>query len=347
MTSSTVPETVAATYAGGTTYGLGDRAGLAPSTTGAAQLVYQSLSAGNIGNPLPVPPATSTDFWTYVGDVYPLYNAGYTYALGGIASNITTDVHELYSSLIAGNIGNPLTDTTKWYPLGATNRFAMFDTLRDTKTIVPSSLTFVLTPGIRTNSIALMHLNANSATITVTSDAVTVYTKTVDLNTRRSFGWYDYFFGAFSTQEDMVLFDLPPYVNAVITVTLTATAGNVEIGACLIGNFMYIGDVALGAESDVLNFSSVVRDFAGNVNVLTQRRNVPKTIGQIFVEKSRIDAITEFREHTGGTVMAWIPMDDDTHNYFYTLMRLGVYKKFTINTAHPDYAIISLEIEEI
>jgi len=54
LTSSTVPELVAATYAGGTTYAAGDRVGLAP-VYGEAQIVYESLQAANIGHALPVP----------------------------------------------------------------------------------------------------------------------------------------------------------------------------------------------------------------------------------------------------------------------------------------------------
>jgi hypothetical protein len=49
VTSSTVPEEVAATYNAGTTYAIGDLVGLA-STYGDPQTVWRSKQNGNTGN---------------------------------------------------------------------------------------------------------------------------------------------------------------------------------------------------------------------------------------------------------------------------------------------------------
>lgn len=339
LTGTTVVETAPAAYAGGTTYAANDTA----SVAGAAGLltVYQSLQNGNIGHT----PASSPTWWVNIGDTYQVYSGAATYALGDRVINATA--HLVYESLIAGNTGQALTDTTKWRLIGPTNRWAMFDLLRDTKTIVPTSLTVVLTPGARCNSVALMHLVANSAVISITSDGVPVYSRTIDLDQRRIFNWYDYFFETFSTRENAACFDLPPFVNAVITITLSAATGNVELGACCIGTYVFLGTVQASAESDVLNFSTVERDFAGGTSVIVQKRNVPKTIQQIMVDKFRVNAIAEFREHTGATPMVWAALDDDTDGYFYALLVLGFYKRFTINAALPEYATISLELEEI
>lgn len=340
LTSSTVVETAPAAYAGGTTYAFDATA----SVAGAAGLItiYKSLQAGNIGNA----PASSPLWWVSIGTTYQVYSGAATYALADMAIDATN--HLVYESLAAGNIGNALTDTTKWLLIGPTNKWAMFDVLRNTPSVVPhGALTVVLTPGVRVDSICLAGMSGvTSARIQVVVSAVTVYDYTADLNLREVFDWYDYYFNAFSTRPTLAVFDLPPYSTAVITITLTGS-GSIECGACVLGAHQYIGDVNYEAESDVLNFSTVTRDFAGNTAVMVQRRNVPRTIQQISVSKTRLNSIRALRDSLSGTPAVWSALDDDTEDYFDSFLIIGFYKKFSINAKHPETAIISLELEEI
>ena len=50
VTSTNVPEATLTAYAGGTTYGLGDRVGEFAEVDGAPQAIYESLQASNTGN---------------------------------------------------------------------------------------------------------------------------------------------------------------------------------------------------------------------------------------------------------------------------------------------------------
>lgn len=339
LTSSTAVETAPAAYAGGTTYALNDTA----SVAGSAGLitVYKSLAGSNTGHD----PASSPLWWVSIGEVYAAYNGATTYALGDTCQDNTN--HLIYESLEAGNVGNALTDTSKWLEIGKTNPWAMFDLLRNTATSQPGSITVVLTPGERVDSIALLGVVANSVSITITSDAVTVYTLSESLNTRESFGWYDYFFRPITTRPSLIRFDLPPYTNAVITVTLAADTGNAECGACVIGTSEYLGRVLAEAESDVLNFSSVTRNAFGD-SQLVPRRNVPRTQQQIIADKSRVNRIRTLRDSLNATPAVWSGLDDlDSDGYFEAVLILGIYKRFTINLRHPQHAAISLELEEV
>lgn len=339
LTSSTVPETAPAAYAGGTTYALDATA----SVAGAAGLitVYKSLAGSNTGHT----PASSPTWWAAIGDTYQLYAGGTTYALGDVVLDATN--HLVYESLAGSNLGNALTDVTKWLPLGASNRYAMFDLIRDTATSVPSPLTVVLAPGQRINSLALMGLVATGAVITGVSGATTVCSRTIDLNTREVLDWYDYYFALFSNQPSVVLFDLPPYSDLVLTITLTNTGGNVECAACVIGSFEYIGDVQAEAESDVLNFSAVTRDFAGNTSVMVQRRNVPRTVQNIVVDKARVNRVRALRSALAGMPAVWSGVLNDTDGYFESMLIVGFYKRFTLNLKNQSFAVASLELEEI
>lgn len=262
LTSSTVQESVAATYAGGTTYGLGDRSGLAPSVVGAPQLVYQSLSAGNLGNPLPVPPATSTAYWEYVSSVYPAYSAGYTYALGGIASNITTDVHELYESLVAGNIGNALTDATKWLPLGATNRWKMFDEIAASQTENVGSIVTVITPGVLINSAVFANLSGVRIRV---QQSISGYDRTILLNTHDVLNWYDWYYFPLSTLDDAAFMDIPPYAAGVLTVTVDGGTGTAKCGVAVFGMASYIGTTQWGLSRGINDYSRITEDQWGGL----------------------------------------------------------------------------------
>lgn len=338
LISSSAVETAPAAYAGGTTYALNATA----SVAGAAGLitVYQSIQAANTGHA----PASSPTWWVSIGTTYQVYSSGATYALGD--NVIDAGAHLVYQSLIAGNVGNALSDATKWYLVGPTNAWAMFDTLRNTATVTPGALTVSVAPGARIDSLALLGLAATSATISMTSGGSPVYSVTRDLNLRYATNWYSYFFADFQTQKSLVLFDLPPYANGVITVVLENTSGSVECGACVFGMSQDIGSVDYEAESDVLNFSTVNRSTDGAATMIPSR-NVPKTISSIWLDKQYVNQVRALRDALNGSTAVWAGLDDDGHKYFESLLILGFYRRFTINLKYLNQAMISLELEEV
>lgn len=340
--SSTAIETAPAAYAGGTTYALNDTVSVAGSL--GLLTVYKSLQAANTGHA----PASSPDWWAAQCEIYAAYSGATTYAVGDTVQDNTT--HKVYESLAAGNVGNALTDTTKWLYLGFNNRWAMFDLLRNTATVHASEITVVLAPGQRINSVALLGLVADSVTVRMDSgptSGANYYTFTEDLTTRDVFNWYDYFFVDFTVRTNILLLDLPPYATAYTTITLTRAVGDVECGACVIGSKVYLGEVQHQAESDVINFSSVTREFDGSTATMIQRRNVPKSNQTLLLDKSRVNVVRAARDLLNATPAVWSGLDDDTDGYFESLLILGFYKRFSINLALPEHAIITLELEEI
>lgn len=282
------------------------------------------------------------------------YDTVTTFALDQIVVSATN--HRKYKSLQAGNLNKalpslptldePAPATAWWQDIGPDNRWAMFDLLRDTQTVQASPLTVVITPGERVNSLALLGLVADSVTVTVTSGGVTVYTHTENLNTREVFNWYDYFFEPFSTKPSMVLWDLPPYTNAVITVAITRASGSVSCGACVLGTYEYIGDVQYNPEDDPINHSRIERTFDGG-SLLRPRRNVPRTSQQLLLAKSRVRRVRTVRLALNALPAVWSGLDDDSDGYFEALFILGYYRRFSISLEHSQVARISLELEEI
>lgn len=268
LTSTNVPETVAATYAGGTTYTTGNRTGLAP-VYGDAQLIYESKTSGNIGNPLPVPPATSTTHWKYVGSVYPVYNSGSSCGIGGIVSSISTDVHSLYYSLVAANTGNPLTDITKWQPIGSTNARAMFDEVYGSQTEAPEAINTVVTAGVLTNTVFLGNLEATAVTIT---QSISGYAETRNLNSHPVLNWYDWYYEPLIRATDALFVNIPPYAASNLTIEITNLGGTAKCGLCIIGQSVTLGKTQWELIGEIISYSGTTTDTFGNTTFLPRAK---------------------------------------------------------------------------
>jgi hypothetical protein len=191
-------------------------------------------------------------------------------------------------------------------------------------------------------------LSAGAATvqIVVENGDDEVYNETFELDTREVTDWYSYFFEPFSSKPSIVVFDLPPYTNAVITVTISAPTGDVTCGALIIGRNVYLGRTQYGAESDALNFSRVERNDFGD-SVLIPRRSVPKTNQALLAPKANLARIRGARTQLNAVPAVWTAIDDSDHPYYEALLILGYYRQFTINLAHPEDVLIKLELEEV
>jgi hypothetical protein len=338
LTSSTVPEAVAATYNAGTTYAAGDRVGLAP-VDGSPQTVWESLQNGNTGQAL-----SEGVWWAEVGTVYPAWSGIVTYALGDTVSDLTN--HKLYESLAAGNLNYPLTDTTKWEYLGPTNRWRMFDYTRSQPTTQPGEFVVVVAPGVRFDAVALTGLIGDEYAVEITSviGGGTIFSETDSLLDREPLGWSDYFYSQRSYRETVVMTDIPPYSDSIIT--LTITGGTAGCSAMVMGRAFNLGATQYSAVSDALNFSSVSRDDDGNA-VLTARPNIPQTSQTVWMDKSRVNRARKMRDDLNAAPAFWYAVPDSDDGYFESLAILGVYREFSLNVAYPEKAVLNIKIERV
>jgi len=343
LTSTDIPEVVASTYSSGTTYVEGDLRGLAP-VYGSPQVVWKSKQGGNLNKTL-----EEGDWWTNRGEVYSEHDTGSSCGIGGIVNDIAT--HSLYESLVVSN-NFPLDDVadeiTKWKYIGKTNRWRPLDYTRSQRSVTPLSVTYVITPGKRINSLALENIKANSFSISISSpsNGGEVWARSGSLNTRITTSFSDYFFGVFGTKPSLVYFDIPLYSDLVITITLEATSGNVEVGAIMAGTFVYLGETEQSTSSDTLNFSTIDRDLDGNA-ILVRRRNIPKSRQTVFCRKSNVDKVVQLRDELNATPALWYGLKDSSDGYFGVTSSFGIYKGFQIDTSFPNHAVISLELEDV
>lgn len=274
------------------------------------------------------------------------WNAATNYAIGQRAIRTTT--HRVYEAAAAGiDAGLPENTPARWTDVGPTNRFAMFDLARNSATVAPSSITVVITPGKRINAIAALGLVASNIDIMMTSGGLTVYSHSQSLTSRSTSGWYEYFYGEFGVNPSVIRFDIPAITNGVITVTLTATTGNVQCAALAVGTGVDIGKTLANPRNDALNFSRIERDAFGN-SILRPRRTAPKTSQTMLIDKARVNKLIALRETLNAVPAIWSGADDQSSDgYFDALLILGIYKQFVFDLTHPEHAIVTLELEEI
>lgn len=261
LTSCTVPETTVTAYNAGTTYANGDTAGVAGTAN--SQVVYQSLQNANTGHT----PASSPTWWQETGTVYGTYAGGTTYALDDIVTVIATDSHKLYQSLTAGNVGNAVTDTTKWLDLGNTNRWKQFDTAVNSQTTAPEQVSAVFTLGTLVNTVVLLNVSGTSATV---SQSVSGYSSTKSLVTHDVLNWYDWYYEDLVIVGDVVFDDVPPYPASALTVTVANAGADASIGCCFIGKSRTIGSTAWEFTGGALSYSTTTTDTFGNTTMVTR-----------------------------------------------------------------------------
>lgn len=295
-----------------------------------------AITAGMLTSSTVAEPASGEQTW----------NSGTTYAVGDEV--ISTSLHWTWSSLTGGsNKALPAAagaSNADWKSVGPTNRWRMFWLLNTAPTTGASPLTVVLTPGERIDAIALAFVVADQVTVTMAVDGDEVYSATRALRTRTTLGWYDYFFGAFEQVDTVALWDLPPYTTGVITVTLTRASGDVSLGALVIGRQEYLGEAELGAQSDSRNFSTIERDFAGNAD-LVQRKAIPTTGQDVWVDKSRVNRIRRVKDDLNAVPAFWSWLDDADDGYFELGAILGIYTRWQINAEHHTQAVQRIELE--
>ncbi|MDO8912294.1 MAG: hypothetical protein Q8N10_03290 [Phenylobacterium sp.] len=279
------------------------------------------------------------------------YDGGATYAKGDRA--ISTTLHWTWESASAGNSGNAL-PTAKaasndyWLSVGPSNRWRMFDQLRDTVTTGASPLTIVVTPGQRVNALGLVKMIADQVEITATSvsGGGTVKSEIIGLQTRDVFGWLDFYTIPFEQVPSVVRYDIPMFSDAVITITLTRGGGDVSIGGLILGRYVDIGEVEVNPERDSQNFSTIGFNTWGD-SVLTPRRTIPKTSQEVWTDKSRSRKLLRTLEELNAVPALWTGISDETDGNFEPLLIVGPYTRWTMRLNEAGQLVQQIDIREV
>lgn len=269
------------------------------------------------------------------------YAAGTTYALGVRIIDVSANVHNIYESLQAGNLGKtPSTNPTWWVLVSKTNRWKMLDASVSTQTTNANSIIYGFTLTSRADSVAVMNVSAATVTITqTTSDGVT-YNKTQSLvSTSGINNWFSYFFEPIKRIADFAITDMPFYASAVVAVTLTDTGSTVACGACILGLSKDIGGTQYGVKLGIQDYSIKTRDAYGNYSIL-QRAFNKKADFSVWLESGSVDTLQALLATYRAQAILYIGSE-----LYASTMLLGYYKDFSIDLAYPTVALMTIQIE--
>lgn len=284
---------------------------------------------------------------------YAEWNPDTNYLLGERVIVLST--HKIYQSLQNSNTNhNPLDDTQNdpdnlpiwWVEIGATNRWRVFDGLRNNITTGVAPMTYVITPDVVTDGIAILNADAQDIDVVVTFESVEVYNKNFMLVSRVVTNWYEFFFKPFQQQRNIYIDGLPPLIGAEISITLNRDSGNVTCGIIAAGNSLFIGDASYGATSDIRSFSRSEPNEFG-VTRLVRRQPKVLTKQRVVCDKALTTFLYELREEIESVVSIWSTVDDVDSEFFNAYILNGISDRFVINAENPSWTTLELELREI
>ena len=282
---------------------------------------------------------------------YTAWAIGTTYSAAQRCIVTTPNVHKIYESLAGGNIGHdPVVDCALatplyWKVVSATNRWKVFDNKIGDQTSKATSMNYVLTPGI-IDSIAILNMDATSVALVMTDPVEgVVYNETIGLiSTINVVDWYTYFFEPIIRAVDLVKsdlaeVDLPPYLNATLSITITYAGGTAKCGEIVIGLKSQFGKMKYGPRVGITDYSTKTADDAGNYTITTRAFSKRMTC-DLLIKNTIIDEIFRQLALYRATPVVWVGSEAYT-----TLIVFGFYKDISIGIPYRNFSVCNLEIE--
>lgn len=282
-------------------------------------------------------------------DDYPAYNPATAYDFEDRVI-ITTGVHRIYKSIVAGtetNTGNyPPSSPTQWLDEGATNRWRLFryDVGVANQTVNQDSIFYRFITATKNNAIAFFNVEAASINIKMYFNESLVYERDINLIGNLSeASWYELYFGDRRVKNKAVLLDLPPVYPATFDVTITsyATGYDAKIGKLVVGYANDLGVSQYGASSGIVDYSIKTEDDFGNY-YFVERTFVDTASMQVVVERGSED----FAKRTLSAVRA-IPAVYIGSSDIESFMIFGKTNDFDLLFSTPAFSYLSLTLEGI
>ena len=278
-----------------------------------------------LSSSIPEPDASEASLWV----------SGNTYALNDKVYLTTT--HKIYQCIIAG-VSTTIPSTAiydtvpMWTEIGSTNRYAMFDLYRNSRsTTTTGQILVVVKPSYRIDTIAILDLlNVTSISVVVQQNTTTIYSTTIATPSSTS-----------------LCTSIPPFYNTTATVTINgSTASTIGVGAVIFGVSEDIGFLQNKVKLDTINMSTVSRDIYGNAN-LVPRRNIPRISCTTLIASSATTRLTKLRSDLNAVPCLWVGLEEVADTYYEPTVVLGFYRAFSISLDNPIAATVTLELEEI
>lgn len=270
------------------------------------------------------------------------FTAGQTCMVTTTANGAATATHGIYTAVINNTGNDPTVDTgTNWTFTAYTNRFKMFDGIVQSQTTRTGGIEVEITPATYTPAIALINVNAESVDIVVTSVSDgEVYNESYSMTSYSGIDdWWEYFYTPIERLSELIVTDLPMYLDAAITVSINDT-GLAACGELALGTIFTIGDSLHGANLGIIDYS------VKNTNPTTGEITVSSGA---YAKRSQVDVlcmtnrtpfINAYLTSILNTPVVWVADPDNGATIVY-----GYYREFNTILSDNYSSLCNLQIE--
>ena len=250
--------------------------------------------------------------------------------------------HDVWESLAGTNTGNvPARSATFWVRVDSTNRWRMHDNSMGSQTANSGTIANVYEAVQIVDAVALMNMSAASVLLTVT-DATegVVYSQTFSgVAPISASSFYAWGFDPIVRITDMIISDLPPYLNADIALTMTDTGGTVLCGNCVLGKIRELGGTQYGMGMRIDDYSIKSKSTYGLFTVkegsYSRRLNA-----LVYVDSGAVDAVFNLLAAYRAIPAAYIGSSD-----YGASIVFGFVNSFNPVVEYPTQSLMTIEIE--
>jgi hypothetical protein len=236
-----------------------------------------------------------------------LYSAAATYASGAQVYDPAT--YAMYQSLVDANVGNALTNTTKWAPLASTvvNRWRMFDQYNNTQTANAEEILLVVSPQLISQGFYIGNVDATEVRLSVVdlSEGL-VYQETQSLivsNSASSF--FNWCFKRIKKKTWAVSLGLPVYANALVTIAIKKPGATAKCGMCAVGPVVDLGETLKTLGAEIKDYSETTFNFDGTSST-TLRGYAKRITADVSVPADQVDSVYEALADYRQRPLVWV-----------------------------------------
>ncbi len=224
-------------------------------------------------------------------------------AAGGAAISTSGSQSGVHNATAGQNFNRALTDKTYWLPVGATNRWKMFDDYNNTQTERADEIIVTVRPQAIAQGLYLGNTDADEIQVIGTdpTDGV-VLNETTSLNVSNSgSSFYNWLFKRIRRRRQFCTLSLPLYYGASFEVRIKKPGGIAKCGMFCIGPLEDVGLSQYGLEAEIKDYSTT-RFNADGTSETTVRGYSKKLTIDLDLSNEVVDEVHErlidFRQKT-------------------------------------------------
>lgn len=280
----------------------------------------------------------------------PVWSSTTTYAQGALVLSPIT--HHIYSSAVASNLNNPVTNTAYWVDNGADNMWRLFDQTVTAQCTKANNFNVSMTPNARYDSVTGLNCNASSCAITVVDPTYgVVYNEIVNLISFSGIqDMYAYFYEPIELISEFAVTDIPATYSAA-TINISFFGTNAAVGELVVGLSKELGYTDWTATASIVDYSIKTQDAFGNYSI-TPRTFQKEGVYTVQVPTAQVDnafnILAGYRAipivYIGGNGQDPL-MSAPTPMNFQCLIIYGFYKTCSQEITYEAFSTLSFEIE--